>query len=124
MLKTKGDRGAVLRVTDDEHPEDMAMSEYSHAMEHEEIDAPDDCGIIDCPTLNELTIENEKESMEREVSAMIAEYMDHEKLEDGSAQGLSVHALIQVRTNVLKFMQVIVPLGMYLNVIPSSQGRQ
>lgn len=84
-MNTKGDRGAFLGVTDDEYPEDMPTSEYSNAVEHEGIDAPDD-HCIDYPT-NELTIKNEKESMEQEVSAMIAQYADREKMEDGSAQG-------------------------------------
>lgn len=35
---------------------------------------------------------------------------------------VSVHALIQVRTSLLKFMQVMVLLWMYFNVIPSSLG--
>ncbi|KAF7851846.1 hypothetical protein BT93_L2007 [Corymbia citriodora subsp. variegata] len=60
----------------------MAASEYSHAMEHEGIDAPDD-PCIDYPTVNELTIKKEKESRQWEVSAMIAEYIDYENLEMG-----------------------------------------
>ncbi|KAI6689569.1 hypothetical protein NL676_026397 [Syzygium grande] len=39
-----------------------------------------------CPATDEFTIKSDKESTEQEVSAMIQEYMDREKLEDGSLE--------------------------------------
>ncbi|KAI6689568.1 hypothetical protein NL676_026396 [Syzygium grande] len=91
--ESEGDRGAFLGVTDDEHPEDMPTSEYSNAVEHEGIDAPDD-HCIDYPT-NELTIKNEKESMEQEVCHDCRICRSRE-VGRWDCPRLSVHALIQI----------------------------
>ncbi|XP_030544089.1 uncharacterized protein LOC115750714 isoform X2 [Rhodamnia argentea] len=85
FLKNQENKEDMIRVTDDEHSKDGATFEYSRDLEHEKKDVTED-RCSNSPGTEELTIKNEKDSTEQEVSAMIQEYMDREKLEDGSTE--------------------------------------
>ncbi|KAL3737171.1 hypothetical protein ACJRO7_026005 [Eucalyptus globulus] len=85
FLKNEENREDIIRVTDDEHSNDGATFEYSHDLEHEKKDVTED-HCSNCNATDELTTKSDKESTEQEVSAMIQEYMDREKLEDGSIE--------------------------------------
>ncbi|KAF7851843.1 hypothetical protein BT93_L2005 [Corymbia citriodora subsp. variegata] len=85
FLKNEENREDIIRVTDDEHSNDRATVEYSCDLEHEKKDETED-HCSNCQATDELSIKNDKESTEQEVSAMIQEYMDREKLEDGSIE--------------------------------------
>lgn len=84
-LKNQENKEDIIGVTDDEHSKDGATFEYSRDLEHEKKDVTED-HCSNCLGTEELTIKNEKDSTEKEVSAMIQEYMDREKLEDGSTE--------------------------------------
>ncbi|XP_056167494.1 uncharacterized protein LOC115681723 isoform X2 [Syzygium oleosum] len=85
FLKIEENGEDIIRVTDDEYSNDGAPFEYSRDLAHEKKDVTED-HCSNCPATDEITIKSDKESTEQEVSAMIQEYMDREKLEDGSLE--------------------------------------